>query len=154
MAFSEDELRAEFDAQAAAVDRAEYRASHILLETREEAEEVIAELAAGKPFDALASTYSIDPAGENGGDLGWFQGTTMVPEFTAAVATMDVGETSSEPVESEFGFHVIRLADKREAALPDFNSVKPGLTNLAVRKALARHVEDLRKAADIQTRQP
>jgi peptidyl-prolyl cis-trans isomerase C len=152
MSFSEDELRAEYESQSAAVDRAEFRASHILLETREQAEEVIAELAAGKKFDALARLRSIDPAGENGGDLGWFQANTMVPEFTSAVAAMQVGETSSEPVESEFGFHVIKLLDRREAALPDFESVKAGLTNLAVRKALARHVEELRAAASVKTR--
>ncbi|NND90815.1 MAG: hypothetical protein HKN42_08105 [Granulosicoccus sp.] len=152
MSFSEDELRAEYEAQSASVDRAEYRASHILLETEEQAEEMIEELADGKQFDALAKLHSIDPAGENGGDLGWFQATTMVPEFTAAVASMEIGETSDAPVKSEFGFHVIKLVDRRTAALPDFDSVKPGLTNLAVRKALARHVEELRNAADVKTR--
>lgn len=153
MTFSEEELRAEYDAQSANVDRAEYRASHILLESREEADKMITELAAGKSFEALAKENSIDPAGENGGDLGWFQSTTMVPEFTAAVAEMDVGETSTAPVESEFGYHVIKLADRREAALPDFDSVKSGLSNLAVRKALARHVEELRAAAKVEIRE-
>lgn len=152
MSFSEDELKAEYEAQSSNLDRAEYRASHILLETREEAEKVIAELAAGKSFDDLARENSIDPAGENGGDLGWFQANTMVPEFTSAVAVMEVGETSKTPVESEFGFHVIKLAERRDAALPDYDSVKTGLKNLAVRKALAKHVEELRAAADVQTR--
>ncbi len=152
MAFSEEELRAEYESQSATVDRAEYRASHILVETEEEANNVLAELAAGKKFDALAKIHSIDPAGENGGDLGWFQSTTMVAEFTSAVALMEPGDISKEPVQSEFGFHIIKLNDKRDAALPDFDSVKPGLTNLAVRKALAKHVDELRTNADIKTR--
>lgn len=152
MTFSEDELRAEYDAQSDGLDRAEYRASHILLETEEAAEKVIAELAAGKTFEELAQAESIDPAGENGGDLGWFQANTMVPEFTAAVAEMEVGDTSETPVQSEFGYHVIKLVDLREAALPDYDSVKTGLKNLAVRKALATHVEELRAASDIKTR--
>lgn len=152
MVFSEAELRAEYDAQTAAVDRSEYLASHILVDTRELAEEIIAELAAGKQYDALAKLHSIDPSGETGGDLGWFQANTMVPEFTSAVAQMEVGDTSQQPVESEFGFHIIKLNDKRNSALPDYDSVKPGLTNLAVRKALAKHVEELRASAEIKTR--
>jgi len=152
MSFSEEELRAEYDAQSAAVDRAEYRASHILLESEEDAANVIAELAAGKSFEELAKENSVDPAGENGGDLGWFQADTMVPEFTAAVAEMEVGDTSASPVQSEFGYHVIKLVDRRDAALPDFESVKSGLSNLAVRKALAKHVEELRAAAEIDVR--
>ncbi len=150
MSFSEEELRAEYDAQSANVDRAEYHASHILLESEEDAQRMISELADGKSFETLAKEHSIDPAGENGGDLGWFQATTMVPEFTAAVAEMEVGETSSEPVASEFGYHVIKLLDRRDAALPDFDSVKSGLSSLAVRKALAKHVEELRAKADVE----
>ncbi|MGQ7843564.1 peptidylprolyl isomerase [Granulosicoccus sp. 3-233] len=153
MSFSEEELRAEYDAQSANVDRAEYRASHILLETEEDAQQMIADLAAGTSFETLAKEHSIDPAGENGGDLGWFQATTMVPEFTAAVAEMEVGDTSTAPVASEFGYHVIKLVDRRDAALPDFDSVKSGLSNLAVRKALAQHVEELRAAAKVEIRE-
>ena len=153
MTFSEEELRAEYDAQSANVDRAEYRASHILLETQEDADKMISELAAGKSFETLAKENSIDPAGENGGDLGWFQATTMVPEFTAAVAEMEIGDTSAAPVASEFGYHVIKLVDRRDAALPDFDSVKSGLSNLAVRKALAKHVEELRAAAKVEIRE-
>lgn len=150
MTFSEEDLRAEYDAQSASVDRAEFRASHILLETREEAQTMIEELAAGKSFEDLAREFSVDPASENGGDLGWFQASTMIPEFAAAVAEMEVGDTSSEPVQSDYGFHVILLNERRDAALPDFESVRSGLSNLAVRKALARHVEELRAAADVQ----
>lgn len=152
MSFSEEELRAEYASQSESVDRAEYRASHILLDTEEMAAEVMEKLAEGKKFDALAKLYSVDPAGDNGGDLGWFQSSTMVPEFSAAVATMEIGDVSEAPVKSEFGYHIIRMLDKRNAALPDFDSVKSGLTNLAVRKALANHVDELRSAAQITLR--
>lgn len=152
MTFTEAELRAEYDSQSANVDRGEYKASHILLESSQAAIRVLAELNAGKSFAAAAAEYSIDPAGENGGDLGWFVGSTMVPEFAAAIETMEVGAVSDEPVKSEFGYHIINLVDKREAALPDFNSVKSGLTNLAVRRALAEHVDELKAAANIKTR--
>lgn len=152
MKFSEEELRAEYASQSEVVDRSEYRASHILLETKEIAAEVMEKLAEGKKFDALAKLYSIDPAGENGGDLGWFQSSTMVPEFSEAVAVMEIGDVSETPVKSEFGYHIIKLLDKRNAALPDFESVKAGLTNLAIRKALANHVEELKSAAEITQR--
>ena len=150
MEVSEEDLRAEYERQTANLDREEYRASHILLETEEAAQAVIDELAGGADFAALAAERSIDPAGDTGGDLGWFQAGSMVPEFTAAVASMEVGETSDAPVQSDFGWHVIRLDDKRESALPDYESVKPGLTNLVLRDRLARKVEELRAAADIK----
>ena len=150
MEVSEEDLRAEYERQTANLDREEYRASHILLETEEAAQAVIDELAGGADFAALAAERSIDPAGDTGGDLGWFQAGSMVPEFTAAVASMEVGETSDAPVQSDFGWHVIRLDDKRESALPDYESVKPGLTNLVLRDRLARKVEELRAAADVK----
>ncbi|MFK7995995.1 MAG: peptidylprolyl isomerase [Granulosicoccus sp.] len=152
MTFTEEELRAEYEAQSENVDRGEFKASHILLESSEDALKVLAELDSGKPFADAAAEHSIDPAGEdNGGDLGWFVGSTMVPEFAAAIATMEVGEISKQPVQSEFGYHIIYLVDKRDAALPDFNSVKSGLTNLAVRRALAEHVDALKATANIKT---
>jgi len=151
MDFTEEQLRAEYEAQSENVDRDEFKASHILLETNDEAQKVLTELIGGKSFADAAAEHSIDPAGENGGDLGWFVGATMVPEFAAAIAEMEVGDVSKEPVKSEFGYHIINLVDKRDAALPNFNSVKSGLTNLAVRRALAEHVEELKASANIRT---
>lgn len=152
MTFSDDELQAEYASQSANADRGEFKASHILLETLEQARQVIAELQAGKAFAVAAAEHSIDPAGENGGDLGWFIGATMEPEFAQAIAQMEVGEISQEPVKTNFGFHILNLVDKRDAALPGFDSVKPGLTNLAVRKALSQHVEALKADANIKTK--
>lgn len=146
---TDEELRREYELQSTSADRAEYKASHILLESEEQATAVLAELSAGKLFSEAATEHSIDPAGDTGGDLGWFTGASMVPEFTEAVASMEVGDISAAPVKSEFGYHIINLVDKREAALPTFNSVKTRLTNLAVRRALAEHVEELRSTVTI-----
>jgi len=150
MEVSEEDLRAEYERQTAGMAREEFRASHILLENEAEAQAVIDELAEGAEFDALARERSIDPSGQTGGELGWFQAEAMVPEFTAAVATMDPGTTSTAPVESEFGWHVIRLDDRRGVPLPDYDSAKPGLTSLVLRERLAEEVRKLREAADVQ----
>lgn len=147
---TDEELKAEYDAQTANMAKAEFKASHILLENEEDAVAVIEELANGADFATLAKERSTDPAGPNGGDLGWFQRGAMVEEFTDAVETMEVGENSKTPVKSSFGYHVIQLVDKREASLPDFAAVKPGLTNLVVRNKLAERVEEIRKGAEIQ----
>jgi len=147
---TDEELQTEYDAQTANMAKAEFKASHILLENEEDAVAVIDELAKGTDFATLAKERSTDPAGPNGGDLGWFQRGAMVEEFTDAVENMEVGETSKAPVKSSFGYHVIQLVDKREASLPDFAAVKPGLTNLVVRNKLAKRVEEMRKSADIQ----
>ncbi|MBX2882892.1 MAG: peptidylprolyl isomerase [Granulosicoccus sp.] len=152
LSFTDDELREEYESQSATVERSEFRASHILLESQEAAAEVIQMLDGGREFADLASEYSIDATSENGGDLGWFQSSTMAPEFSEAVAELNIGETTENPVQSEYGFHIIMLVDKRDAALPDFDAVKSGLVNLAARKALARHVDELKAAADITIR--
>lgn len=149
MAFSDEELRAEYDRQTKNLDAEEYRASHILAETRADAQALIDELSDGADFATLAKERSTDPAGANGGDLGWFAPGSMVPEFTEAVEKLVVGEYSKEPVETDFGFHVIQLVDKRGASLPDYNTVKPGLTNILLRDRLAAKVEALRESADI-----
>lgn len=150
MSFSDEQLRAEYDAQSASVDRDEFKASHILLESEEQALNVLSMMKEGKSFSDAAAEYSIDATADNGGDLGWFVGATMVPEFAQAVATMQVNDISEQPVKSEFGYHIINLVDKRLAALPDFNAVKSGLTNLAVRRALAEHVDELKASSNIK----
>lgn len=149
--FTDEQLRAEYEEQTANVDRNEFKASHILVESTEDADKVLADLAGGKSFTDAAAEYSIDATSENGGDLGWFVGATMVPEFAEAIATMQSGDVSETAVKSEFGYHIINLQDKREAALPDFNSVKAGLSNLAMRKALQEHVAELKASANIKS---
>ena len=149
MQFTDEELRAEYDAQAANVARDEYRASHIMLETQEQANRVLSEIASGKTFADAAADYSIDASGSSGGDLGWLTASTMDPSFVEPLNDLEVGGITRAAVQSEFGFHIIKLVDLRSAALPDFQSVKTGLTNLAVRRALAEHVDQLKSDAEI-----
>ena len=146
----DEQMRAEYERQVGNLEQSEYKASHILLETEQDAIAVIGQLENGGDFAALAQQKSLDPAGVNGGDLGWFQPGTMVPEFQTAVEALEVGGTTPIPIQSEFGWHVIKLIDKRAAIKPDFESVKEGLRNLMVRNELARRIDDLRTSADIK----
>jgi len=146
---TDDELRAEYDRQAKNVEADEYNASHILLESEADANAVITELANGGDFAKIAIDRSTGPTGQNGGNLGWFQANSMVPEFSAALASMKKNETSQKPVKTEFGWHVIKLNNKRSAATPDFESVKAGMKNVVVRKRLAEKLGALIEAAEI-----
>lgn len=147
---SESELKAEYDAQVAAMPR-EYKARHILVETKETADSVIRELKAGGDFAKLAAAESKDTgSAQNGGDLGWFSPGTMVKPFADAVAGLEKGQLTQEPVQSEFGWHVIQLDDVRNPQVPEFEQVKPQVEMLAQRKKLQAYLEELRKTAKIQ----
>lgn len=148
--FSEAEIRAEYEAQTANVDRSEYLTSHIIVENQETANEVIGKLTDGQAFTAMAKLHSNDPSGQSGGDLGWVQGSSLAPEFIDVLNKLRIGEFSKTAVQTEYGFHIIQLNDKRETTLPDLKSVEKGLKDLLTRKALAEHLEDLRAAADIK----
>lgn len=145
-------LRAEYELQTASLAAEEYRGSHIVLETEEEAREVILALAGGAEFATLADNKSIDsgPAGSGGGDLGWFRPDAMVDVMAAAFAALEPGATSTQPVQSEFGYHVLKLNAVRAASHPDFEAVKPVLTDIVLRKRLAARVESLRRDATIE----
>lgn len=148
--FTDEELQAEYDLQSANVDTSEYRAAHILVGNQETADDVLADLAEGKDFGSMANLYSTDPSGQSGGDLGWMQSSSLPPEFVDAIAPLDVGDHTPYAVQTDFGLHIIKLIDKRNAALPDFESVKPGLNDLLARKALAAHMQKLRDDAEIE----
>lgn len=126
---SDEELRGvyerAFGGETAPKD--EFHAAHILVKTEEEAKAIEAELAAGKDFGALAAEKSTDPAsGPNKGELGWFQPEQMVAPFAEAVKGMKAGEVS-KPVETQFGWHVIKLMETRQVAAPNFDEVKEQL---------------------------
>lgn len=125
---TEDELQAEYDAvYGSAEAQTEYNASHILVETEEEALALIEELAGGADFAELAAERSIGPSGPNGGQLGWFGPGMMVPSFEEATFALEVGEVSA-PVETQFGWHVIVLNDTREQEPPGLEQVRAELT--------------------------
>jgi peptidyl-prolyl cis-trans isomerase C len=128
----------------------EVHARHILVESEDEAKAVREELDKGADFAELAKTKSKDPsAAAEGGDLGFFSKEQMVPEFAEAAFKLDKGQTS-EPVKSPFGWHIIRVEEKRTKPLPDFEQVKPQLETFVVRKAQSEYLAKLREGVKIE----
>jgi peptidyl-prolyl cis-trans isomerase C len=146
---SESELKAEYDTQVAAMPK-EYKARHILVDSKEKADEVLAKLNGGADFAKLATADSKDSSGKNGGDLGWFSPQTMVKPFADAVVALQVGQYTKEPVQSEFGWHVILLEDVRSPEVPEFEQVKAQVEMFSQRKKLQAYIDELRKNAQIQ----
>lgn len=127
----------------------EVRARHILVETEEKAKELAAQLRKGADFAKLAKENSKDPGSADGGDLGYFTKDQMVPEFAEAAFKLEKGKIS-DPVKSQFGFHVIRVEDKRKQPPPAYEDVKPQIEQFVGRKAQAELVAKLRENAKIE----
>ncbi|MEO1313825.1 MAG: peptidylprolyl isomerase [Pseudomonadota bacterium] len=145
--FSDEELQAAYDeAFGDQEPETEYSAAHILVETEEEAQAIVEELEGGADFAELAMERSTGPSGPRGGDLGWFGAGAMVPAFDAAVQEMEP-ETISAPVQTDFGWHVIRLNEVREKALPTLEEVSPQLTNELSQQAVADKITGLRESS-------
>lgn len=148
-AVSEEKIAAAYEALTAEMTRTtEYNASHILLETEEEALDVIAALNDGADFAELAAERSTGPSGPSGGELGWFGPGQMVPEFDAAVQSLEVG-TVSDPVETQFGWHVLVVNESRLSPLPPLEQVQPEIVGQLNQDALQAHIDSLREAASI-----
>jgi peptidyl-prolyl cis-trans isomerase C len=144
------ELHAEYDTAVAAMDKTEYHARHILVATKEKAEQLIKKIKGGAKFEDVAKAESTDGSKTNGGDLGWFTLTRMAKPFGDAVKGLKKGEMTSEPVQTQFGWHVIKLEDTREVAPPPFEQVKSQVTNGAIQKKLQAYVDSLKKNAKIE----
>lgn len=144
-------LRAEYDRLKALTSNKEYKASHILVKTEAEAKAVIDKLAKGESFVSLAKSLSMDGSSDNGGDLGWFTPETMVQPFSDAVAKLQKGGTTTSPVQTEFGWHVIRLDDVRATEPPAFESVKDQLRSEMQRQQVGNLIQKLRGKAKIVT---
>ena len=127
----------------------EYNASHILVETEEEAKAIKEELDAGADFAATAREKSTGPSGPNGGQLGWFGAGAMVPTFEAAVIALEVGEVS-EPVQTDFGWHVIILNETRTPDAPTLDEVRDELLQDVRDKVVEEYVASLTDAAQIE----
>jgi peptidyl-prolyl cis-trans isomerase C len=128
----------------------EVSARHILVETEDEAKQVLADLKKGGDFAAIAKEKSKDPGSkDNGGDLGFFTKEQMVPEFAEAAYKLEKGQIS-DPVKSQFGWHIIKLDDRRKKPAPTFEQVKDQLENFVVRKAQAEMIQKLRADAKIE----
>ena len=127
----------------------EVRARHILVETEDEAKAVEEELKKGADFAELAKKKSKDPGASDGGDLGFFTKDQMVPEFSAVAFALEPGKIS-DPVKSQFGWHVIKVEEKRNRKPPDFEQVKAQIETYVTRKAQADYVAKLREAAKVE----
>jgi peptidyl-prolyl cis-trans isomerase C len=145
------EIKAEYDKFVAANGGKEYRARHILVEKEDEAKAIIASLKKGGKFEDIAKKQSKDPgSGANGGDLDWANAASYVPEFSQAMVKLNKGQVTPEPVKSQFGWHVIRLDDVREAQLPKMEELKPQIAQQLQQQKLAKFQEDLRAKAKVE----
>jgi peptidyl-prolyl cis-trans isomerase C len=130
-------------------DEQEIHARHILVETEDEAKAIEDELKRGADFAELAKTKSKDPGASNGGDLGFFTKDKMVPEFSTAAFALEPGKIS-DPVKSKFGWHIIKVEEKRNRKAPDFDQVKSLIATSVTRKAEADYMAKLREGAKIE----
>lgn len=128
----------------------ETRASHILVKTKEEAEALVKKLDEGADFAELAKENSTGPSANNGGDLGYFAKDQMVPEFANAAFALDKGSYTKEPVETQFGFHVIKATDRRMRPEPEFEVIKPQLENQLRQEILTNLVKEWEKDTKIE----
>lgn len=155
-AVTEEAVRADYDAFTAQfTPQDEIRASHILVESEEEANAIKAELDGGADFAAIAKEKSIDPgSGANGGDLGFFGKGMMVPSFEeAAFALTEPGEVSA-PIQSQFGWHIIKLGEKRQSQPPTFEQVAPQIQQQVLMRSFNEKVEDLMSGVEIEIADP
>ena len=145
------DVKAEYDKFAAANGGKEYRARHILVEKEDAAKAIIAQLKKGGKFEDIAKKSSKDPgSGANGGDLDWAAASNYVGEFGAALLSLEKGKMTETPVKTQFGYHIIRLDDVRDAQLPKFEDVKPQITEQLTQQKLVKYQEELRAKAKIE----
>ena len=145
------EAKAEYEKFAAANGGKEYKASHILVEKEDEAKAIIDQIKKGGKFGEIAKKSSKDPgSGANGGDLDWAAAGSYVKVFSDAMTTLAKGKMTDAPVKSQFGFHIIKLDDVREAQLPKFDDVKPQITQQLTQQKLATYQQELRAKAKVE----
>jgi peptidyl-prolyl cis-trans isomerase C len=140
------ELHAQYNTVIASGEATEYHARHILVDSKDKADKLIKKINAGAKFEDVAKTESSDSSKTNGGDLGWFNPNGMVKPFADAVKKLKKGEMTAEPVQSQYGWHIIKLEDTRE---PSFDQLKPRISDNLGRKKLFDYIEDMKKTASI-----
>ncbi len=148
---TEAEVKAKYDNFVKENGGKEYKARHILVEKEDAAKAIIASLKKGGKFEDIAKKQSKDPgSGANGGDLDWAGASSYVKEFSDAMVALKKGQVTDTPVKSQFGFHIIRLDDVREAKLPPMEQVKPQLKQQIEQEKMVQFMEGLRKSAKIE----
>ena len=149
-AVTDADVQAEYDKFVAANGGKEYRARHILVETKAQADAILASLKKNGKFEDIAKKQSKDPgSGANGGDLDWAAPGNYVKEFSDAMVALNKGQVSA-PVQSQFGFHIIRLDDVREAQLPKLEEVKPQISQQLTQQRMATFQQELRAKAKVE----
>lgn len=147
---SDADTKAAYEQYKKAYGEKEYSARHILVKTEAEAKDIIAQLGKGGDFAKIAKEKSLDPGSkEKGGDLGWFSPATMVKPFSDVVANLQKGSISNSPVQTQFGWHVIKLIDTRPAQPLAYDKVKDGLQKNLQQRNLEKLMSDLRTKAKI-----
>ncbi|MCF3934288.1 peptidylprolyl isomerase [Acuticoccus sp. M5D2P5] len=151
-AITDDAVRARYDEEVAKIEpEEEVSASHILVEDEETAKRIIEELDAGGDFAALAEEYSTDPGSKSrGGSLGFFGKGQMVPAFEEAAFALEPGEMTQEPVQSRFGYHIIKVDEKRPVEVPSFEQVSEQIQQVLVREAYVEELDRLKQDATIE----
>ncbi|EXI82643.1 MAG: putative parvulin-type peptidyl-prolyl cis-trans isomerase precursor [Candidatus Accumulibacter appositus] len=149
---SDELLKAEYERIKATVTGSEYKARHILVASEAEAKAIIAELKKdAASFAKLAMEKSADAGSKvRGGDLGWFDVSSMVPEFSSAISTLEKGSFTQEPVKTQYGYHVILLEDSRPIEAPPFEEVKADLAQHLQQQNLKKQLDDLKAKAKIE----
>lgn len=149
-AVTDEAIQAAYDAQYAEfAGEDEFHASHILVETEEEAKTIKALLDDGADFAEQAREKSTGPSGPNGGELGWFGKGQMVPEFEAAVLGLEKGQIS-DPVQTQFGWHVVILNDARKTEAPELDAVRDELAQAIQQEAIQARIDELTQQAQIE----
>lgn len=150
-AITDEAIQAAYDeTYAAAEEETEFKAAHILVETEDEAKAIVEEIEGGADFAEVAKEKSTGPSGPNGGALGWFGKGMMVPEFENAVVDMEVGAVSA-PVETQFGWHVIKLEETRVKEAPSLESVRDEMRAKVEQDAVKAHIDALVEKANVDT---
>ncbi|SER33192.1 peptidyl-prolyl cis-trans isomerase C [Faunimonas pinastri] len=145
-----DQIKAEYDKESASFKpEEEVHARHILVKTKEEAQQVIKDLESGKDFAAIAKSKSIDPSSDNGGDLGYFKHGQMVDAFEKAAFALKKGDYTKEPVQTQFGWHVIELEDKRMTTPPPLAEVEDQIRSTLLRQKFETVMADLRSKTKV-----
>lgn len=146
----DEDIKAEYDKYKAQAGDKEYHARHILVEKEDEAKAIIAKLKAGSKFEDLAKQSKDPGSAARGGDLDWAAPASYVKPFSDALVALQKGQITETPVQSQFGFHVIKLEDVRAAKIPTLEEVKPQISESLQQKKLQAFQQELRKKAKVQ----
>lgn len=147
---TDEEIKAAYDKRYSPENLKEYRVRHVLVQTEKEAREVIDALGKGTDFAELAKARSLDASKENGGELGWISRQQVVKPFGDALAKIEKGGYTKEPVQTQFGWHVIQIEDVREQKAPPLEEVKAQLTAQLRQVKLSAYITELRQSAKIE----